>query len=1055
MAGTIRRSLREKLTFMATPIKASAPGESCRVVGIGASAGGIEAMHCLLQALPADLALALVIVQHLLPGESSPLVNLVSKWTLLPVCAAINGERPEPNHLYVASPDDVLTLEGGLFRTRPVEGGSRRPGIDTIDAFLESLAHDRGAHALAAILCGTGTDGAAGAICVKRAGGVVLVQDPVTTMNDSMPRAVISSGAADYILPVGEIARQLQRCASPAYVRPANEVAWTGEITRTLDEIVGLIRKQAGFDLGGYKATPLLWRIQQRMDVRRAESFGDYESLLRDDPAELEALIRGIPIHVTEFFRDAPAWEALRHEVIEPMLRGHRANDVVRAWTPACATGEEAYSLAMLLHEHAEKRGRPIDFRVFATDASPEIVARASHGGFSRDALKNVSAQRQQQFFYSSDGSWRIKRALREKMVFAPQDLLLDPPFTNLDLVTCRNLLIYLDPEAVRRVVFLLHSALKVGGYLFLGKGEPLMSRQRGFDTVSNRWRIYRKTGPVGDIDIHFPVRPTRGWRASAVPFIGHSGAIAQQEFPSVLIDDEFRVLRVYGDTEKFLRVPAGQPTDNLLELTQRELASSLKAAARTALDEGQPTLVHGLRDEGEVTHSFQIRLTPIRSAHDGATPQLLASFISRAREARPGVRGSDALPGHDADDEPDSERSETIRISREELEASREELQVLNEELKAANEQLNVFNDELNRANARLTDKIAELEMQSRVLSAGAVMMMFLDQALRVQWFTPSISEIFPLQAGDVGRGIADISPKVADANFLSDVLAVMQSGIPREAEVRNAGDGWFLRRIRPLVSPARMTGVAVTFTDVSDLKRAERMLRESALHDFIVHFGDALRGLTGYRNTRSTALRMLRQQFGAARVNYSEARGPDELEIVATDALAGSADMLGRRYAMNDAGPALTAALFNSRRGWSNDVMVDPSASAAERRACHALGIGGWANMPFVQSGRVLGALTMHFDTAHRWSADELMLLELMAERTWAAVGRARAEEDLRERNEQLERFNRVAVGRELRMIDLKNEVDELRRQLGQAGRDAAESGAHDDGTGARKRP
>ncbi|MGF6545250.1 CheR family methyltransferase [Paraburkholderia youngii] len=1039
---------------MATPIQASAPAESCHVVGIGASAGGIEAMYCLLQALPAEPALALVVVQHQLPGGSDELVNLVSKWTLLPVRAANNGERPEPNHVYVAGSDDVLTLEGGLFRTRPVDGGSRRPGIDTIDAFLESLAQDRGSHALAAILCGTGTDGAAGAICVKRAGGVVLVQDPVTTMNDSMPRAVISRGAADYILPVGEIAKQLLRCASPAYVRPANEVAWTGEITRTLDEIVGLIRKQAGFDLGGYKATPLLWRIQQRMDLRRTESFGDYESLLRDDPAELEALIRGIPIHVTEFFRDAPAWDVLRHEVIEPMLSERRASDVVRAWTPACATGEEAYSVAMLLHEHAEKTGRPIDFQVFATDASPEIVARASRGAFSSDALKNVSSARQQKFFYSTDGNWRVKRHLREKMVFAPQDLLLDPPFRNLDLVTCRNLLIYLDPEAVKRVVFLLHNSLKVGGYLFLGKGEPLLSRQGGFNVVSSRWHIYRKTGPASDVEVRFPLRVATSLRASAVPFIGHSSVHAQRDFPSVLIDDEFRVLRVYGDTEKYLRVPAGQPTDNLLELTQRELASSLKAAAKIALEDGQPTIVNGLREEGNVTHAFQIRLTPIRSAQNGAAPRLLASFISRAREIRPGATEPVALPSHAADVAASSEWSEAIRISREELEASREELQVLNEELKAANEQLNLVNDDLNQANARLTGKIAELEMQSGVLSAGAVMAMFLDQALRVRWFTPSICEIFPLKTGDVGRGIADISPKVDDVNFLRDVLAVMQSGTPREAEVRNASGGWFLRRIRPFLSQTGTSGVAVTVTDISDLKHAERVLRESAMHDFMVRFANALRGLSGYRNTRSTAIRMLRQQFGAARVNYSEARGPDELEIVATDALAGTADMLGRRCAINDAGPALTAALFTGRSGWSNDVMADPAASAAERRACHALGIGAWANMPFVQSGRVLGALTVHFDTAHTWAPDELMFLELMAERTWAAVGRARAEEDLRARNEELERSNKAAIGRELRMIDLKNEVNELRRQLGQSRRYAMESDDHDDRTKAPDR-
>jgi two-component system CheB/CheR fusion protein len=1025
----------------------SAPVRSCSIAGIGASAGGIEALQSLFRALPADTGLALVVVQHLVSGEPEQLLKLVKKWSPLTVHHARDGDPPEPNHIYIANPDDILTLESGVFCTRPAEGGYRRPGIDSIDTFLESLAKDRGAQSIAAILSGTGTDGAAGSICVKQAGGLVLVQDPVTTMHDNMPRSVIARGAADYILPVGEIAQQLALCASPDYVRPSGQVAWTGAITRTLDEIIGLIRKQAGFDLSGYKATPLLWRIQQRMDARRVRTFEDYESLLRDEAAELEALIRGIPIHVTGFFRDPEAWETLAGDAIAPLFRERGAGEPIRAWTPACASGEEAYSVAMLLSEHADRAGAQVDFQVFATDASPEIVARASHGAFSQQAIKGVPQDRQALFFYSADGVWRIRRSLREKMIFAPQDLLIDPPFTGLDLVTCRNLLIYLDRDAVRRVLFLLHSALRVGGYLFLGKGEPLSSRQQGFEPVSGHWHIYRKVGPASDFDIKFPSGPKSTPDAIAVPAVAHRAAIEQLDLPSVLIDDEFRILRVYGDTDTFLRFPAGQPTDNLLELTQRELATDLKAAATEALAEGRPVTVSGLRDEADATLALQIRLTPIQTAEQGASPRILVSFTSQRRY--PALRRSEpeAWPKIGSDLPDSHEWSEAFRISNEELEASREELHALNEELKASNEQLNAANDDLNEANAQLKDKIAELEMQSRVLSAGAVMTLFLDDRLCVRWFTPAISALFPLMRGDVGRRLTDISPKFDDAAFLPDVAAVQQTDAQREAEVRGNDGKWYLRRIRPYLSRTETAaGVAITFTDITALKRAEEALRESAARSaFLVRLADALRPLSSAWDTQRVAIRLLREQLGAVRVNYLETRVPDELEIVASDHAGAAADMLGFRYGISEATPAAPVEHLLGRTGWCNDIAADPSVTPAARSTCAALGIVAWASVPIVRPGRIAGALMVHLATPHVWSPEELTFLELMAERTWTAVERARTEEELRARNEELERFNKVIVGRELRMIDLKQEVNDLRRQLGEPRRYAPESNEH----------
>lgn len=421
------------------------------IVGVGASAGGITALKSLLLDVSAKPNFALVLLQHFQPGQSSHLTDLVSTWTSMPTCEATEGLRPVCNSVYVAKPDEVLTIEQGIFRTKPAEGGARRAGIDTIDSFFESLATDYGPQAIAVVLSGTGTDGTAGAISIKQAGGIVIVQAPLTAMYQEMPIGVIACGAADYILPVGAISKQLVECASPSYVRPASSTSWAAGVTKSLDAIVGMIGRQAGFDYSDYKATPLLWRIRQRMDARRVDTFEDYETLLRGDPAELEALINGIPIHVTEFFHDPEAWDILGCDVLRPLIEDCPAHTPIRVWTPACATGEEAYSVAMLLSEYASAAQKPIDFRVFATDVSPEIVARASRGLFSETALRSVPPERRSRFFYQIDNTaYCVKKVLREKMVFAPQNLLADPPFSGLDLVTCRNLMIYLQTDAAK-----------------------------------------------------------------------------------------------------------------------------------------------------------------------------------------------------------------------------------------------------------------------------------------------------------------------------------------------------------------------------------------------------------------------------------------------------------------------------------------------------------------------------------------------------------------------------------------------------------------------------
>jgi two-component system CheB/CheR fusion protein len=422
------------------------------VVAVGASAGGITALRSLLQAMPGHPNLAVVVLLHQPPDRLSHLAELLGKWAAMPVREAADGVRLVPDHLYVALPGHALTLEQGVFVTHPRAEQGLRPGLDTIDTFFESLALDLGTRAIGVVLSGTGTDGTAGVVRIKQAGGMVLVQDPASALHDGMPKAAIATGAADRVLPPDALARELVACAAPGYARPS-PTFWTDEASRDLDGILELIRTRAGLDLRSYQTAPLLWRIQRRMEARRVTALHDYKALLHDAPAELEALIRAIPIHVTAFFRDGEAWDVLQRDVIAPLAHEHAGSTPIRAWTPACASGEEAYSLAMLLAEQASTMTKPLDFQVFATDAAAEKVARAGHGIFPAKAVEAVAPERRERFFYAADGSYRVRRALREKMVFAPQDLLADPPFTGLDLVTCRNLLIYLEPEVAKRVI--------------------------------------------------------------------------------------------------------------------------------------------------------------------------------------------------------------------------------------------------------------------------------------------------------------------------------------------------------------------------------------------------------------------------------------------------------------------------------------------------------------------------------------------------------------------------------------------------------------------------
>jgi two-component system, chemotaxis family, CheB/CheR fusion protein len=973
---------------------------SFHVAGIGASAGGIHALRSFVLSLPEKLGLSLVVVQHQMPQQRSTLVQLLGKHSALPIVQALEGMPVQVDHVYIASPDSAVTVEEGVLRTRPFTD-QVRPGINTVDTLFASLARDCGPKAIGIVLSGTGSDGAKGVVQIKQAGGMNFAQDPTTSMHNGMPCAAIFTGVVDHVCPIEALAHELLVCTSGSDVLAQTSERWNKEAGKALEEILAIVYRYAEFDLSGYKVTPLLWRIQHRMRVRKVKQFSDYRDLLQDDTAEVESLISGVPIHVTAFFRDAEAWNVLRDKVIEPLVSERNSKEPIRVWTPACSTGEEAYSVAMLLCE-ANGNHEDTNFQLFATDALPEIVGRASRGQFSRHAVEALDFDRQANFFYPVDGAYRIKRSLREKIVFAPQRLLSDPPFAGVDLITCRNLLIYLEEEAQQRLLALLHSSLRTGGYLFLGDGEALSSKQEGFEVVSSKWHIYRKVGSANGFKVDFPseVKAAKNEQTlqSLVAGFAHQAIVERLDLPSVLMDADFNILRVYGNTSGILQMPHGEPTHNLLRVARPTLLPHLESTVCKALAERRTVTFHQC-SEADPGDSVNIRVTPLQNGESGKNGRLLVSFILGGPLDEPTGETSNSF------DESIHPPSDSLRISVEELDASRAELQALNEELRAVNDQLKLSNDEINEINAQLRGKIGELETQGNVLSSGHVMTLFLDEDLMVRWFTPAVAELFPLRTGDTGRRITDLVPKFKDECFLDDVRKVMQDGQLLEAEVLRDDGRWFLRQIRPFRTQAKSTtGAAITFHDITDRKHAQTAMADdlsiiTALHNL----AERLLLITDLPKAMNEVLAATVSLFRADRgtIQFYD-RVADGLRYAAAHGFDVNALALIPPID-RDFHSTCAVALRTGERVVATDILSDPSWGAHASTA-ESLGYSAAISTP-IKTGReeLLGIVTVHFDKPRTPTDRELRWADLYARLAAHTIERTRAEAALRENQEK----------------------------------------------------
>ncbi|MCX8995922.1 response regulator [Rhizobiaceae bacterium BDR2-2] len=830
------------------------------VVGIGASAGGLDACARFLDALPSASGMAFILVQHLDPTHESMMVELLAPHTAMTVVQADDGMRLERDHLYVIPPGTYLSVaSGGTLHLSAPEAphGARMP----FDFLLRSLAEKLHERAVCVVLSGTGADGSLGLKAVKEKGGLVIAQDPAEAAHDGMPGSAILTGAVDLVLPLAGIPAALVRfhrrlsrirAAAPPQARKAGE-DW-------LPAIIELLREKTTHDFRLYKDGTLRRRIERRMAMAAVEidDINRYVEILKDDSRELDRLATDLLINVTSFFRDPGVFDVLARTIVPDLVRNHSIDQPLRIWIAGCSTGEETYSLAMLFREEITAAKREIKLQIFASDIDADAVATAREGVYPPSIAAEVSPERLARFFSKDDHGYRILPELRAAIVFAVQDVLTDPPFSRLDLVSCRNLLIYLLPEAQQKAISFFHFALREGGILLLGSAETVAESENRFEVISKAERLYRHIGRnrPGELGVLIGAADAaRGLaRAPAGQVPSRQAALAEEcrrlvmdiyAPAAVLINRKLECLYSLGPTERYLRVPQGHPSYDFLAMVRPHLRIKLRAAIHQAIVEKTRILMSGGQTDYEGRPgSFHIAVHP--AAIDGEA-LLLICFLDDPEPALP-----DTQPDGPQDAAHVAELRQQLAATRAELQAAIHSLETSNEEQKAINEEALSVNEEYQSTNEELLTSKEELQSLNEELTAlngqlqetlerqrttasdlqnilysTDVATIFLDLGLDIRFFTPSTRSLFNIIPTDIGRPLADLNSLATDDDLLADAHTVLQTLTPIEREIQARNGLWYNRRILPYrAQDDQVEGVVITFSDITERRRAVEAL-------------------------------------------------------------------------------------------------------------------------------------------------------------------------------------------------------------------------------------
>jgi two-component system, chemotaxis family, CheB/CheR fusion protein len=836
------------------------------IVGIGASAGGLEAFKGLLECLPVDTGLAFVIIQHLATGQESLLTDILSRFTKMLVFQVEDGMHVEPNYIYVIPPGSTMTLENGLLKLNP-KGKSLRP----IDAFLSSLASERKTQAIGIVLSGTGMDGTEGLKAIKAEGGITFAQNPETAQYAGMPQSAISAEAVDFVLSPDRIAKELSKIAKhPQLVRAEMETQEPQTKKETgLRRIFTLLKSKFGVDFSHYKETVIHRRVTRRMVINHQDNITKYAEYLWTHPAELQALFDDMLIGVTSFFREPGTFLVLKEKLFPELLKNRAAKEPIRIWIPGCSTGEEAYSFAIALQEFLEEFGTSdVRVQIFGTDVNGKNVDKARQGIYPKSIDADVSESRLKRFFTSFNGSYQITKFIRDMCVFAKQDLTADPPFSNLDLVSCRNMLIYFDSQLQERIVPILHYALKPNGFLILGESESIGKFTNLFEQVNKKGFIYTKKKAQPRVNFGFeatvPYREKTGLKESTKK---DAFALLREEVDRVLITEyvpaallvngSLDILVFRGNITPYLSPESGQASLNVAKIIRKELRPEVQTAVYRAKKDNQPVKEEAVRFQyGEQSKTVNIQVTPMRSAQyeepfflvlfedvSSAAAHLRKSMeLTATPQGRENVKDNQirelkdelessklslqtVIETQEATNEELRAAMEEVQSSNEELQSTNEELETAKEELQSSNEELTTLNDELKNRNqslARLNDNLANL---TRNVDPAVVMV---DCNLKIRLFTPSAQKILNLIPSDTGLPISNVQLAISIPDLEKTLLEVISTLAAVNRAVTDEKGHSYEMRVRPYITEEnRIDGAVLSFIDVDVLKKLEDAMR------------------------------------------------------------------------------------------------------------------------------------------------------------------------------------------------------------------------------------
>jgi two-component system CheB/CheR fusion protein len=863
-------------------------GKDFLIVGIGASAGGIKALQDFFANVSAESNMAYVVILHLSPDHESRLAEVLQNAAVIPVTQVEDHVHVEPNHVYVIPPNKSLTMADGTLALSDIRRVEQRRA--PIDIFFRTLGESHSWRAATVVLSGTGADGSMGMKRVKEKGGVCIVQDPNEAQFSDMPRNSIATNLVDYVLPVAEIPSQLV-----AYYEHLKQIQLPDEheephvdVEAALRLIFTTLRVRTGHDFTNYKRSTLLRRIGRRMGVREMPDMEAYASFLRSNTDEAQALLKDLLISVTNFFRDREAFEALERNIIPKLFGDKEADDHVRVWVAGCATGEEAYSLAMLLSEFAGAAASAPHLKVFATDIDEDAIAFAREGYYTLNDAADVSPARLERFFTKEGDGYRVRRELREMVLFAHHNLIRDPPFTRVDLVTCRNLLIYLNRTAQAHIMDVFNFALNPGGYLFLGGSESIEGANDLFVAAEKEHNIFQSRAiaapsifPIHEMKLSHDkdsfvgaglvpahVESSKHGQGQALPLQTssqdrisqadlHQRLLEQYAAPSVIVNEDYDIIHLSLRVGRFMQVGGGEPSHNLLKLIHPELRLELRSALYQAVQRRTNVEAHNIRVQFDGHEPVNINLTvrPVLRDDDAARGFILVLIEETgAASGDAGTASTELVAGGEepmarqleeqlmrvrsqlrATVEQGELQNEELRASNEELQAMNEELRSAAEELETGKEELQSVNEELTTVNQELKVKIEELKHSDNdirnLINSADVGTIFLDRELRLKFFTPRTRDLFKLIPADVGRPLTDIRSKLGNENLIADVDLVLKKLHTVEREVETNDGQTFLAQISPYrTSEDYINGVVISFINITARKRAEEEIRQSA---------------------------------------------------------------------------------------------------------------------------------------------------------------------------------------------------------------------------------